>query len=175
MAVPLLITRRCAILGATAASLLAPAAPAAAIVPEPYHALMRRVMGLTWAGQSRTPSNQFEGGEFVSGVGMQFRLDPDWSFEGTMFEVMKLEGSEYKGVYAITGECWVIADKAGLSIYRMKVLSGTPLPAPYEWSTSKGEFRFYNDSDRPGHFTMQGMLTDDVDRTQFRVELTDRD
>jgi hypothetical protein len=57
----------------------------------------------------------------------------------------------------------------------MKVLSGTPLPAPYEWSTSKGEFRFYNDSDRPGHFTMQGMLTDDVDRTQFRVELTDRD
>lgn len=175
MTTPILTTRRSLIAGAAAAGLLAPVAPARAIVPEPYHTLMRRVMGLVWIGTSRTPSDRFASGQFISRIAMQFDLANDWSFTGQMVEKATIEGRDYTGELTISGECWVIGDAAGLSIYKMKVIRGTPLPEPFAWGTSKGDFRFYNDSDRKGRFTLQGVLTDDNDRTQFTVSLIDAD
>lgn len=177
MTAPLLTTRRSLIAGAgaAAAGLLAPLSPAHAIVPDRYHTLMRRVMGMTWGGTSRTSSDQFETGQFVSRIAMAFELAIDWSFTGHMIEKANIEGKDYQGEMAISGECWVIGDKAGLSIYKMQVLRGTPLPDPFTWGTSRGDFRFYNDSNRPGRFTLQGVLIDDADRTQYTVSLVDSD
>ena len=169
------ITRRSLIAGAGATTLLFGAVPARAIVPERYHTLMRRVMGLTWVGQGRIPSDRFERGVFVAAIGMSFTLNTDWSFTGAMVEKANIEGSIYEGFSDISGECWVIGDEAGLSIYRMRHVKGTPLPAPYTWGTSKGDFRFFNDSQRKGRFTMQGVLIDDADGSRVQVNLIDAD
>ena len=168
-------TRRSLIVGATAASLLAPAAPALAIVPDRYHSLMQRIMGLTWIGQGRTPSDRFKSGQFVMAIGMSFSLNSDWSYDGKMIEKVNLEGSVYESHSLISGECWVIGDEAGVSIYKMRYVRQDPLPAPFGWGTSKGDFRLYNDSQRKGRFTMQGVLTDDIDGTRIQVNLIDAD
>lgn len=168
-------SRRSLIVGAAAASLLAPAAPALAIVPDHYQTLMRRVMGLGWYGQARIRADQFVGGQFVSTMGMKFNLNPDWSFDGLMLETVRLEGGQFDAKSSIWGDCWVIADKAGLTISRMRLIEGDRLPQPYSWGSSTGTFRFYNDSDRSGHFTLQGTLRDDQDGTVIEVQLSDMD
>lgn len=155
--------------------MLAPAAPALAIVPDRYQTLMRRVMGLGWIGRARIQSDQFEGGQFISTMGMKFNLNPDWSFDGLMLETVRIEGGQYEARSTIWGDCWVIADKAGLSISRMRLIEGDRLPQPYSWGSSTGTFRFYNDSERDGHFTLQGTLRDDQDGTLIEVQLNDMD
>ncbi len=167
------IDRRAVLAGATAASLLAPIAPARAIVPERYRDPVRQLMAMTWIGLSKTKAEAFSGGEFVTALMMKFQLNDDFSFTGAMLEYMKLENREYQGRFTISGEAWVIGSDVGMSIYRMQFLRGDPPPPPLAWGTSKGDFRFYNDSNRPGHFTMQGIMTDDRDGTQFRVIMND--
>lgn len=168
-------SRRSFVAGAAAATLLARAAPAAAIVPEKYHDLMRRLMGLTWIGQSRTRSDQFAGGYFNVAIGFSFTLNTDWSFEGAMVEKFELSGRKYEGFSRIWGEAWVIGSDVGMSIYRSQPFKGTPLPEPMSWGTSKGDFRFYNDSNRKGRFTLQGVMTNDQDGSQSTVVLNDAD
>ncbi len=170
----MLTTRRSILAGATAAALFSPTAPAAAIVQDRFHTLMRKVMGLTWIGQARTRSDQFAGGEFVSAIGMKFQLADDWSYRGIMMEQLNLEDTDYTGKFEISGECWTIGDDAGVSIYRMRLIDGTPLPSPMSWGTSTADMRFHNDSARPGHFALQGIMTSQGDGTKFRLNLTDQ-
>ena len=172
--ISVLTTRRSLIAGATAAGLLGPITPARAIVPEPYREAVRQLMAMKWMGRSSTKSDQYRGGEFSTGILMKFQLNDDFSFIGAMLENLKLENVDYMGQFRISGEAWVIGGEIGMSIYKMQFLKGDPLPAPLAWGTSKGDFRFYNDSSRKGHFTMHGVLTDDVDRTQFKVILVDQ-
>lgn len=168
-------TRRSFVGGAAAATLLGRAAPAAAMVPESHHELMRRLMGLTWIGQSRIPSDRVRGGYLVVGIGFGFTLNSDWSYEGAMVEKFTLGGSQYEGHSRIWGEAWVIGSDVGVSIYRSQAVKGTPLPAPMSWGTTKGDFRFYNDSARKGRFTMQGVMTSDQTGVQSSVVLVDAD
>lgn len=169
------ISRRSLIAGATAATLLAPAGRARAVVPASHHELMRRLMGLTWIGQSRTPAEQFSGGYLSVGIGFTFTLNSDWSYEGAMVEKFTLRGQNYEGWSKIWGEAWVIGTDVGVSIYKSQPVKGTPLPEPMSWGTSKGDFRFYNDSSRKGRFTMQGVMTNDQSRVQSSVILVDAD
>lgn len=168
-------TRRSFVAGAAAATLLGRAAPAAAIVPESHHELMRKLMGLTWIGQSRTPSERFNGGYFVVALGFSFSLNKDWSYEGAMVEKFNLSGREYEGHSKIWGEAWVIGSDVGMSIYRSQPVQGTPLPEPMSWGTTKGDLRFYNDSARKGRFTLQGVMTNDQDGVRSTVTLIDAD
>lgn len=168
-------TRRSFVVGAAAATLLGRAAPVAAIVPATHHELMRKLMGLTWIGQSRTPSDQFSGGYLSVGIGFAFTLNSDWSYEGAMVEKFDLRGRKYEGYSQIWGEAWVIGTDVGVSIYRSKHFKGTPLPEPMSWGTSKGDFRFYNDSTRKGRFTMQGVMTNVQSGMQSSVILVDAD
>lgn len=170
----MLTTRRSLIAGAAAAGLFGPITPAGAIVPERYRDPVRQLMAMTWMGRSSTKSDQYRGGEFSTGIMMKFRLNDDFSFTGGMLENLKLDGVDYMGQFRISGEAWVIGGEIGMSIYKMQFLKGDTPPAPLGWSTSTGDFRFYNDSSRKGHFTLQGVLIDDVDRTQFRVILVDQ-
>lgn len=168
-------TRRSFIAGASAAALLGIAAPIRAIVPDRYQTLMRRVMGLGWYGQGMIRSDQFVGGQFISTIGMKFNLNSDWSFDGIMLETIRIENSKYEAQSTIWGDCWVIADKAGLTISKMRLDEGSRLPQPYTWGSSKGEFRFYNDSERPGRFALSGKLRDVQDGTIIEVQLNDMD
>lgn len=166
-------TRRSLLAGATAAAVLAPATPALALVQERFQTLMRRVMGLSWVGQSRTGNERFEGEELVTALGMKFDLRPDWSFEGAMIEILNYNSTTYRGLFRITGECWTIGEQAGLSIYRSELVERDRLPDGLAWSSYRGELKFYNDSSREGHFTLKGILIDDVDRSEYRVRLVD--
>lgn len=168
-------TRRSFVAGAAAATVLGRAAPLGAVVPASHHDLMRRLMGLTWIGQSRTPSDRFNGGYFVVAIGFSFTLRADWSYEGAMVEKFDLGGRDYEGHSKIWGEAWVIGSEVGVSIYRSQPVKGTPLPEPMSWGTSKGDFRFYNDSDRKGRFTLQGVMTNDQDGNRSSVVLVDAD
>ena len=169
----MLINRRRFIAGASAAGLMVQAAPAAALVQERFHTLMRHVMGLTWVGQARARDDNFEGGEVVTALGLKFGLRDDWSYEGAMMEILNYGGQHYKATFKITGECWTIGNDAGVSIYRSQLMERDPLPEGFEWNTSRGDFKFYNDSNREGHFTLQGLLTSDTDGAVSRVNLTD--
>ncbi|WP_374530244.1 hypothetical protein [Novosphingobium sp.] len=171
----MLLNRRAMIAGSAAAALLAPAAPASAIVQDRFQTLMRRVMGMTWIGTARTRSDQFVGGEFVSAIGMKFALAEDWSYRGIMMEQLNLDNSTYTGKFEISGECWTIGDDAGVSIYNMRLIEGSPLPSPYSWGPSKADMKFYNDSSRPGKFSLQGIMTSLEDGTKFTIALSNSD
>ncbi len=171
------ISRRSLIAGATASAtgLLFPVSPARAIVPERYREPVRELMGMTWLGMRRTKSADYRGGEFRTAIMMRFQLNDDFSFKGALLELLTLGGREYYGHFRTYGEAWVIGSEVGMSIYRMEFLKGDPPPQPLTWSTSKADFRFYNDSSRPGRFTMQGVMTDDGDGTRFEAILNDKD
>lgn len=170
------LDRRTLVLAA-GASLILPVMPDLAIaqVQDRYVNLMRKLMAKTWFGKSRIAASGFEGNEFVSDLTWQFQVNADWTFVGSQVESFRLEGRYYQGSSAIRGHCWVINDKAGLNITGMRVESGTPLPSPLFWSSSKGELRFFNDGDREGHFILKGTMLDDNDGSQSRVELIDKD
>lgn len=167
--------RRTILLGAGAAMLPGLASEALGQVPDRYVNLMRKLMARTWQGKSRIASDGFVGNEFVSDLTLNFQLASDWTYTGTQVESFNMEGNFYRGVSRIRGDCWVIDDKAGLAIREMRVESGTPLPSPLFWSSSRGELRFFNDGDRDGHFILKGTLTDINDGSLSRVELYDAD
>jgi hypothetical protein len=165
------LTRRRFSLGLGAA--LAFSTSARAIVPERYTSLMRRVMGLHWRGRLRFDADFIEGGEFISQLDMDFSLDANWDFTGKMVEKMQWGDTIYSGLSAIWGNCWVIGNEAGLSITRMRNISGDTLPNNFAWGTSTGDFRFHNDTDRPGHFIIQGVMRSDRDGTISKVSMID--
>lgn len=165
--------RRKFVLGAGALALTTAARPAHALVQDRFQTLMRHVMGLMWVGQSRTENDQFEGGDLVTALGMKFSLMSDWSYEGVMLEVLNYNDTKYKGVFKITGECWTIGDDAGVSIYRSELMERDQLPKNLEWNTYRGDFKFYNDSNRKGHFTLQGIMTSTGGGPVSRVNLID--
>ena len=167
-------SRRAFLIGAGAATLAAGIRPAHALVQERFQTLMRQVMGLMWVGQARSYNDQFEGGELVTAIGMKFELRADWSYEGAMVEALNYNGNVYKAFHRIEGECWTIGDEAGVSIYRSELIEASALPSNFAWSTVRGDFRFYNDSNRKGHFTLQGILTN-TDGGQSRVIMNDSD
>jgi hypothetical protein len=169
------LTRRNAIAGLGAGMMLGLASPARALVQEPFHTLMRRVMGLTWVGQARSYDDQFEGGELVTAIGMHFSLNDDWSYEGAMIEILNYGGAKYRSAHRITGECWTIGGEAGVSIYNSTIEEASALPQGFSWAPVKGDFRFYNDSNRKGHFTLQGILTNTRDGGQSRVNMIDQE
>lgn len=171
----MLVTRRSLIAGAGAAALISKVQPAHALVQERFHDLMRRVMGLTWVGQNRSYNDQFQGGELVTAIGMSFSLRSDWSYEGAMVEVLNYEGTKYKSHLRITGECWTIGSDAGVSIYNSELIEASALPEGFSWDLVKGDFRFYNDSNRKGRFTLQGIMTNRRDGSQSRVNMIDAD
>lgn len=167
--------RRRFIAGAGAAALAGMSAPARALVPDSHAELLRHLMGLIWIGKSWTKSDLFRGGELLMQIGMSFDLKTDWSYTGAMVLRVNLAGDDYEGHFTIAGECWVIGTDVGVSIYRSQLVEGTPLPRDFAWGTSKGDFRFYNDSGRKGHFTLQGQMRDDADGTPSRVIMVDSD
>lgn len=142
-------------------------------MPERYTSLMRRVMGLHWRGRLRFDADFIEGGEFISQLDMDFSLDANWDFTGKMVEKMQWGDTIYSGLSAIWGNCWVIGNEAGLSITRMRNISGDTLPNNFAWGTSTGDFRFHNDTDRPGHFIIQGVMRSDRDGTISKVTMID--
>ena len=167
------LDRRTALVGAGALALVMSSGKIRAAVPDHMKTLMRRVMGLRWSGYARLASEGFEGGYLTSSIVMEFRLVDDWTFAGDMHEEVIVDNRTYRGHSAIWGNCWVVDGRAGLSIDRMRNISGDRLPGDVGWSTSTGTFRFGNDTDRPGHFALQGVLRDDYSKTPIEVFLID--
>ncbi|MFM5923694.1 MAG: hypothetical protein ACKOPG_05860 [Novosphingobium sp.] len=168
----MLTTRRSILAGATAA-LLAPSGPARAMVPDNFANLMRRVMALHWRGTGTFAADWVQGNQFVSQIEIDLQVDSDWDFTGQMAESFNLDGRRYSGTSRIWGNCWVVGSKAGLSITGMRNISGDALPGNVGWSTSTGDLQFHNDSDRAGHFVLEGYLQDDTAATRTRVFLID--
>lgn len=168
-------SRRSFIAGASAAVLAGLPSPAAALVQDRFQTLMRRVMGLTWVGTARSKDDSFQGGELVTALGMKFTLMDDWSYDGAMLEVLNYGGRRYSGKFRISGECWTIGNDAGVSIYRSELIESDPLPERFAWNTVRGDFRFYNDSSRAGHFTLQGIMTNSGNGAGSQVNLRDAD
>ena len=76
------IDRRAVLAGATAASLLAPIAPARAIVPERYRDPVRQLMAMTWIGLSKTKAEAFSGGDRRAPLAREGRRDDGFSLPG---------------------------------------------------------------------------------------------
>ncbi|MFM5922698.1 MAG: hypothetical protein ACKOPG_00740 [Novosphingobium sp.] len=146
---------------------------ARAAVPDGFASLMRRVMALHWRGTGTFAADWVQGNQFVSQIEIDMQVDSDWDFTGQMAESFNLDGRRFAGTSRIWGNCWVVGSKAGLSITGMRNLSGDALPGNAGWSTSKGDLLFHNDSDRAGHFVLEGYLQDDTAPTRTRVFLID--
>jgi hypothetical protein len=165
--------RRTMLAGTAGAVLAMQAEPGLAAVPDNYAPLMRRVMGLRWRGLARLETSTIEGGALISTVVMSFSLSGDWTFQGQLLEAVQLDGQQYRSRSTIWGFCWVTNDIAGLTITRMRTDSGDRLPGNVAWGTSTGDFRFANDSDRPGHFALSGNMRNDSNGQLIKILMTD--
>lgn len=165
--------RRTMLVGTAGAVLAMQAGHGLAAVPDSYAPLLRRVMGLRWRGLARLETSIIEGGALISTVVMSFSLSGDWTFQGQLLEVVQIDGQQYRGNSTIWGHCWVTNDIAGLSITLMRNDSGDRLPGNVSWGTSTGDFRFANDSDRPGHFALSGNMRSDSNGELSKVLMVD--